>query len=362
MKSALPDVIAQVMICKGVIMGIFKGKTLLITGGTGSFGNAVLRRFLDTDIGEIRIFSRDEKKQDDMRKQYENDKLKFFIGNTRSYDSVAHAMRGVDYVFHAAALKQVPSCEFFPMEAVRTNILGTENVLNAAIDCNVKKVICLSTDKAVYPINAMGMSKALMEKTAMAIGRNEKETIIAVTRYGNVMCSRGSVIPLFIQQIHEGKPITITDPKMTRFMMSLDSAVDLVLFAFEHAQGGELFIQKAPAATIETLALAVSELFGAVQQPHIIGTRHGEKLYESLLTREELARAIDMGNYYMVPNDNRDLNYGKYFDNGEQHISTVEDYTSHNTTQLDLRAMKEMLLGLSYVRNALENKEQDAGY
>lgn len=341
---------------------MFQGKTLLITGGTGSFGNAVLRRFLNSDIGEIRIFSRDEKKQDDMRKQYENPKLKFFIGDTRNYDSIFHTMHGVDYVFHAAALKQVPSCEFFPMEAVRTNIIGTENVLNAAIECGVKKVICLSTDKAVYPINAMGMSKALMEKTAVAMGRNETGTTIAVTRYGNVMCSRGSVIPLFIQQIREGKPITITDPNMTRFMMSLESAVDLVLFAFEHAKGGELFIQKAPAATIEILAKAVSELFGSSLAPHIIGTRHGEKLYESLLTREEMVRAIDIGNYYMVPCDDRDLNYGKYFETGEKKFSAAEDYTSHNTTRLDLQGMKNMLLALDYVQKSLSVSEQNEGY
>lgn len=341
---------------------MFHNKTLLITGGTGSFGNAVLRRFLDTDIGEVRIFSRDEKKQDDMRKLYANPKLKFFIGNTRNYNSIRHAMQGVDYVFHAAALKQVPSCEFFPMEAVRTNVLGTENVLNAAIDCGVKRVVCLSTDKAVYPINAMGMSKALMEKTALAMGRGEDQTVITVTRYGNVMCSRGSVIPLFIQQIHEGKPITITDPHMTRFMMSLESAVDLVLYAFEHAKGGELFIQKAPAATIETLAQAVGEIFGAAQPPRVIGTRHGEKLYESLLTREEMARAVDLGGYYMVPCDSRDLNYGKYFESGQAEFSAAEDYTSHNTTRLDVREMKEMLLGLDYVRNALAGREQAAGY
>ena len=341
---------------------MFKDKTLLITGGTGSFGNAVLRRFLDTNIGEIRIFSRDEKKQDGMRKKYANTKLKFYIGDTRNYSSVRHAMQGVDYVFHAAALKQVPSCEFFPMEAVRTNVFGTENVLRAAIDSKVKKVICLSTDKAVYPINAMGMSKALMEKTAVAMGRDENTTTIAVTRYGNVMCSRGSVIPLFIQQIREGKPITITDPNMTRFMMSLDSAVDLVLFAFEHAKGGELFIQKAPAATIDTLAKAVSELFGASAEPQVIGTRHGEKLYESLLTREEMARAVDFGNYFMVPCDDRDLNYGKYFETGETHFSAAEDYTSHNTTRLDLAGMKDMLLKLDYVQNALAGKPQDAGY
>lgn len=341
---------------------MFKGRTLLITGGTGSFGNAVLRRFLNTDIGEIRIFSRDEKKQDDMRKFYATPKLKFFIGDTRNYESIRHAMRGVDYVFHAAALKQVPSCEFFPMEAVRTNIIGTENVLNAAIECGIKKVICLSTDKAVYPINAMGMSKALMEKTAIAMGRDNCDTVIAVTRYGNVMCSRGSVIPLFIDQIKSGKGVTITDPNMTRFMMSLDSAVDLVLFAFEHAQGGELFIQKAPAATIETLAQAVGELFGATHEPHIIGTRHGEKLYESLLTREEMVRAIDMGNYYMVPCDSRDLNYGKYFESGTKEFSVAEDYTSHNTERLDLKGMKEMLLNLDYVQNALLGRAQTAGY
>lgn len=341
---------------------MFKDKTLLITGGTGSFGNAVLRRFLNTDIGEIRVFSRDEKKQDDMRKKYENDKLKFYIGDTRSYDSIRRAMEGVDYVFQAAALKQVPSCEFFPMEAVKTNVIGTENVLNAAIDCGVKNVICLSTDKAVYPINAMGMSKALMEKTAIAASRNSKNTVICVTRYGNVMCSRGSVIPLFIQQIKDNKPITITDPQMTRFMMSLDNAVDLVLFAYQHAKGGELFVQKAPAATIETLALAVSELFGAKCEPHIIGTRHGEKLYESLLTREEMARALDLGNYYVVPADNRDLNYGKYFEKGKKEFSSSEDYTSHNTIRLNLEGMKKMLLELDYVQRALSGKEQDAGY
>ena len=340
----------------------FKNKTLMIVGGTGSFGSTVLKHFLGSDLAEIRIFSRDEKKQDDMRKYYGSEKLKFFIGNTRDYTSIRNAMQGVDYVFHAAALKQVPSCEFFPMQAVRTNILGTENVLNAAIECGVEKVICLSTDKAVYPINAMGMSKALMEKTAVAIGRGESSTTIAVTRYGNVMCSRGSVIPLFIQQIREGKPITITDPNMTRFMMSLESAVDLVLFAFEHAKGGELFIQKAPAATIETLAQAVSELFGAAQSPHIIGTRHGEKLYESLLTREEMSRAVDLGDYYMVPCDDRDLNYGKYFETGKQEVSAGEDYTSHNTTRLNLEQMKEMLLTLNYVQKALAGEEQDEGY
>lgn len=341
---------------------MFKDKILLITGGTGSFGNAVLRRFLDTDIKEMRIFSRDEKKQDDMRKKYASDKLKFFIGDTRNYDSIYSAMRGVDYVFHAAALKQVPSCEFFPMEAVRTNILGTENVLNAALERNVKKVICLSTDKAVYPINAMGMSKALMEKTAVALGREENGTVIAVTRYGNVMCSRGSVIPLFIQQILASQPVTITDPNMTRFMMSLDSAVDLVMFAFQHAKGGELFVQKAPAASIEILAQCVNKLFDAHAEPKIIGTRHGEKLYESLLTREEMARAIDLGGYYMVPCDDRDLNYGKYFEQGQETFSQAEDYTSHNTTRLNLEELSDMLQKLDYVQNALAGREQEMGY
>ncbi len=338
---------------------MFKNKTLLITGGTGSFGNAVLRRFLDTDIGEIRIFSRDEKKQDDMRKKYGSSKLKFIIGDTRNYESILSAMYGVDYVFQAAALKQVPSCEFFPMEAVRTNVVGTENVLRAAIACKVKNVVCLSTDKAVYPINAMGMSKALMEKTAVAMGRDHTDTVITVTRYGNVMCSRGSVIPLFIRQIRDGKPITITDPNMTRFMMSLDSAVDLVLFAFQNAKGGEVFVQKAPAATIETLANAVSELFGAKEATRIIGKRHGEKLYEPLLTRDEMAKAIDLGDYYMVPCDDRDLNYEKYFENGKHEFSVAEDYTSHNTQRLDLQGMKDMLLKLDFVQNALAGYVDD---
>lgn len=333
---------------------MFKGKTLIITGGTGSFGNAVLKRFLDTDIKEIRIFSRDEKKQDEMRQQYQNDKLKFFIGDTRDYNSIYQAMHGVDYVFHAAALKQVPSCEFFPLEAVKTNVLGTENVLSAAIDCNVKNVICLSTDKAVYPINAMGMTKSLMEKIAVAKSRNSGNTTISITRYGNVMCSRGSVIPLFIDQIKTGKPITITDPNMTRFMMSLENAVDLVLFAYENSHGGELFIQKAPAATIQTLAEAVSELFESKQEPHIIGTRHGEKLYESLLTREEMVKAFDLGEYYMIPSDNRDLNYNKYFSNGQVAFSEAQDYTSHNTRRLNKNEMKEMLLTLEYVKEQLK--------
>lgn len=343
---------------------MFKDKTLLITGGTGSFGNAVLRRFLNTDIKEIRIFSRDEKKQDDMRNQYQDPKLKFFIGDTRNYDSVFQSMIGVDYVFHAAALKQVPSCEFFPLEAVKTNILGTENVLNAAIANRVKNVICLSTDKAVYPINAMGMSKSLMEKVAVAKARtaSESNTVISITRYGNVMCSRGSVIPLFINQIKSGKPITITDPNMTRFMMSLESAVDLVLFAFEHARGGELFIQKAPACTIETLAEAVSELFNATQSPRIIGTRHGEKLYESLLTREEKVKAIDMGYYYMIPSDDRDLNYSQYFSTGKQEFSEAEDYTSHNTDRLNKEQMKDKLLALDYVQQKLNGEKENEGY
>lgn len=334
---------------------MFKDKTLLITGGTGSFGNAVLRRFLKTDIGQIRIFSRDEKKQDDMRNKYHDSKLKFFIGDTRSYESVAQAMTGVDYVFHAAALKQVPSCEFFPIEAVRTNILGTENVLNAAIQNNVKKVICLSTDKAVYPINAMGMSKALMEKIAIAKSRisSDKNTTISITRYGNVMCSRGSVIPLFINQIKAGQPITVTDPNMTRFMMSLDDAVDLVLFAFEHSKGGELFIQKAPGCTIGVLGEAVREIFGGHEEPRIIGTRHGEKLYESLLTREEMARAIDLGDNYMIPADERDLNYSKYFTNGQHEVSKAEDYTSHNTKRLSKQEVIDMLLKLEYIQKSL---------
>lgn len=338
---------------------MFKSKTLLITGGTGSFGNAVLRRFLKTDIGEIRIFSRDEKKQDDMRNLYKDSKIKFFIGDTRNYESVVQAMKGVDYVFHAAALKQVPSCEFFPLEAVKTNILGTENVLNAAIANRVKNVVCLSTDKAVYPINAMGMSKALMEKIAVSKSRlvGKDETVITVTRYGNVMCSRGSVIPLFIKQIKSKQPITITNPDMTRFMMSLDDAVDLVIFAFEHAMGGELFIQKAPASTIGVLAEAIKELFNGNLEPQIIGTRHGEKLYESLLTHEELAKAVDMGNYYMVPSDTRDLNYSQYFTNGKQEFSLSQDYTSHNTKRLSKQEVKEMLLKLDYVQKALYDED-----
>ena len=312
---------------------MFKGKTLLITGGTGSFGTAVVNRFLDTGIEEIRIFSRDEKKQDDLRKAYGNAKLKFFIGDVRDPASIASAMHGVDYVFHAAALKQVPSCEFFPLEAVKTNILGTENMLNAAIACGVKKIACLSTDKAVYPINAMGMSKALMEKVFVAKARtvDPEQTLICGTRYGNVMGSRGSVIPLFLQQIKAGQPLTVTDPEMTRYLMFLEDAVELVLYAFENAAQGDIFVQKAPACTIGTLAQAMKELFESDSPIRIIGTRHGEKLYETLLTREEMARAEDLGDYYRIPADNRDLNYGKYFDDGSETLSRGWEYTSHNT-------------------------------
>ena len=335
---------------------IFTGKTLLITGGTGSFGNAVLRRFLKTDIGEIRIFSRDEKKQDDMRKLYNNPKLKFYIGDVRDYNSIFDAMRGVDFVFHAAALKQVPSCEFYPVQAVYTNILGTENVLNAAIANKVKRVVCLSTDKAAYPINAMGMSKALMEKVIVAKGRNlrEDETIICLTRYGNVMASRGSVIPLFIDQIKHDKPITITDPNMTRFMMSLDQAVDLVLFAFKNGHNGDLFIQKSPAATIELLTNTIKNLFNRPEhEVKIIGTRHGEKLYEVLMTKEEKVRAIDMGNYFRVPADGRDLNYSKYFEEGQEVITQAEEYNSHNTYRLNEEEL-EMLLNLYEIQDELK--------
>jgi len=339
---------------------MFKDKTLLITGGTGSFGNAVLKRFLDSDIGEIRIFSRDEKKQDDMRSLYRNANLKFHIGDVRGYESIRAAMEGVDYVFHAAALKQVPSCEFFPGEAVRTNILGTENVVNAASDMRVGKVICLSTDKAVYPINAMGMSKALMEKTALAKTRSSGDTTICVTRYGNVMCSRGSVIPLFIKQMRENKPLTITDPNMTRFMMSLEDAVELVVFAFNHGNAGDTFIQKAPATTIRLLAETLCEIFDYPANIREIGTRHGEKLYESLLTREELANAEDMGNYYRVALDNRDLNYVKYTGSGQASVSVADDYTSHNTHGLDKNELKEMLLNLDYVQKALTGQNPEA--
>lgn len=336
---------------------IFKEKTLLITGGTGSFGNAVLRRFLKTDIGEIRIFSRDEKKQDDMRKLYNNPKLKFYIGDVRDYNSILDAMRGVDFVFHAAALKQVPSCEFYPIQAVQTNVLGTENVLNAAIASGVKRVVCLSTDKAAYPINAMGMSKALMEKVIVAKGRNLKdsETMICLTRYGNVMASRGSVIPLFIDQMRKGNPITITDPNMTRFMMSLDEAVDLVLFAFENGKSGDTFVQKSPASTVELLANTLKNLFNRPEHEiKIIGTRHGEKLYEVLMTKEERVRAIDMGNYFRVPADDRDLNYSKYFEDGQEVITQAEEYNSHNTYRLNEEELKKMLLDLYEIQDELK--------
>ena len=330
-------------------------KTLLITGGTGSFGNAVLKRFLNTDhFSEIRIFSRDEKKQDDMRKALSNEKLRFYIGDVRNYDSIERAMRGVDYVFHAAALKQVPSCEFFPLEATRTNVLGTQNVIDAAAFNKVKKVICLSTDKAAYPINAMGISKALMEKVAVAASRNLKETSVCLTRYGNVMASRGSVIPLFLQQIQEGKEITITDPKMTRFLMSLDDAVELVLFAFEHGNPGDLFVNKAPAGTIGDLAQALKELCRADNATKIIGTRHGEKLYETLCTREEMIKAEDMGDFYRIPADNRDLNYDQYFSEGEEAISAIEDYNSHNTEQQDVEGMKKLLKSLPIVQEIMK--------
>ena len=342
------------------MIDMFKGKTILITGGTGSFGNAVLRRFLNTNINEIRIFSRDEKKQDDMRNVYQEPKLKFHIGNVRSYESVRTAMEGVDYVFQAAALKQVPSCEFFPGEAVRTNVLGTENVVNAAVDAGVKKVICLSTDKAVYPINAMGMSKALMEKTALAKTRSAKGTTICVTRYGNVMCSRGSVIPLFIKQIRENKPLTVTDPNMTRFMMGIEDALELVLFAFTHGKAGDTFIQKAAAATMGLLAETMCEIFGRPANIREIGTRHGEKLYESLLTREESARAEDLGGFCRVPLDSRDLNYGKYTNSGQETVSEAVDYTSHNTRRLNRDELKEMLLRLDYVKRSLAGQNPEA--
>lgn len=332
---------------------MFKGKTLLITGGTGSFGNAVLKRFLGSDISEIRIFSRDEKKQDDMRKRYADPKLKFYIGDVRDYQSILNATRGVDYIFHAAALKQVPSCEFHPLEAVKTNVLGTENVLEAAIQNGVKRVVCLSTDKAVYPINAMGISKAMMEKVMVAKSRNvdESRTVICGTRYGNVMASRGSVIPLFIEQIRAGKALTLTDPSMTRFMMTLADAVDLVLYAFEHGNNGDLFVQKAPAATVEVLAKALTQLLGVAEHPiQVIGTRHGEKLYEALLSREEMACAEDMGEYFRIPPDLRDLNYSKFVEQGEEKISRTEDYNSHNTDRLDIPGMQKLLLKLEFMR------------
>lgn len=331
---------------------MFGDKVLLITGGTGSFGNAVLNRFLGTDITEIRIFSRDEKKQDDMRKRYANSKLKFYIGDVRDYQSVLNATRGVDYIFHAAALKQVPSCEFHPMEAVKTNILGTENVLEAAIQNGVKRVVCLSTDKAVYPINAMGISKAMMEKVMVAKSRNLEgtNTVICGTRYGNVMASRGSVIPLFIEQMRAGKPLTITDPHMTRFMMTLADAVDLVLYAFEHGNNGDMFVQKAPAATVETLAKALTSMLGKPDHPiQVIGTRHGEKAFEALLSREEMACAEDRGEYFRVPPDLRDLNYAKFVEQGEERISRSEDYNSHNTQRLDVAGMQQLLLKLDFI-------------
>ena len=346
-------------------MNSFKDKTLLITGGTGSFGNAVLKRFLTTDIGEIRIFSRDEKKQDDMRHEYQAaypeyaNKLKFYIGDVRDIASVRNAMHGVDYIFHAAALKQVPSCEFFPMEAVRTNVIGTDNVLTAAIEAGVKVIIGLSTDKAAYPVNAMGTSKAMMEKVIVAKSRtvSPDKTKICCTRYGNVMCSRGSVIPLWIEQIKSGKPITVTEPKMTRFIMALEEAVDLVLFAFEHGVSGDILVQKAPACTIETLAQAVKELFGSKDEIKVIGIRHGEKMYETLLTNEECAKAADMGNFYRVPSDKRDLNYDKYFSDGDTKRNVLTEFNSNNTEILNVEQVKEKLLSLDYIRQELNNWE-----
>ena len=346
-------------------MSLFTGKTLLITGGTGSFGNAVLNRFLKTDIGEIRIFSRDEKKQDDMRHEFQTkmpevaEKIKFYIGDVRSLESCRGAMHGVDYIFHAAALKQVPSCEFFPMEAVRTNVIGTDNVLTAAIEAGVKCVICLSTDKAAYPINAMGITKAIEEKVAVAKSRNSGNTKICCTRYGNVMCSRGSVIPLWIDQIKKGNPITLTEPKMTRFIMSLEEAVDLVLFAFEHGENGDLLIQKAPACTIQTQAEAVCELFGGKKEDiKVIGIRHGEKMYETLLTNEECAKAVDMGNFYRVPADNRGLNYDKYFKEGDEKRNTLTEFNSNNTRILNVQQTKEKISSLQYILQELKNMQQ----
>lgn len=336
---------------------MFKNKTLLITGGTGSFGNAVLKRFLDSDIEEIRIFSRDEKKQHDMRVALNSPKVKFYIGDVRDYNSLDLALKGVDYVFQAAALKQVPSCEFFPIEATKTNVFGTENVIKASVANKVKNVICLSTDKAAYPINAMGMTKALMEKVAVAESRNirENKTKVCLTRYGNVMASRGSVIPLFIEQLKEGKALTITDPDMTRYLMSLDEAVDLVMFAFEHGNQGDLFVQKAPASTIGDLAIALKELFNSDSEINIIGTRHGEKLFETLCTREEMLKADDLGDFYRIPADNRDLNYGSYFTEGNKHISGLVDYNSHNTKRLSIPEIKEKLMSLEYIQDELKN-------
>ena len=344
-------------------MGLFTNKTLMITGGTGSFGNAVLNRFLKTDIGEIRIFSRDEKKQDDMRHEFQakypevSDKIKFFIGDVRDISSVKNAIHGVDYIFHAAALKQVPSCEFFPMEAVRTNVIGTDNVLTAAIEEGVKSVICLSTDKAAYPVNAMGISKALEERVSVAKSRTTEKTKICCTRYGNVMCSRGSVIPLWIDQIKQGNPITITEPSMTRFIMSLDEAVDLVLFAFEHGVSGDILVQKAPACTIGVLAEAVKELFDSKSEVRIIGMRHGEKMYETLLTHEECINAIDMGDFYRVPCDKRDLNYDKYFNDGNIDRNSLSEFDSNNTELLTVEQVKEKLLNIDYIRDELAKKE-----
>ncbi len=335
---------------------MFNNKVLMITGGTGSFGNTVLKRFLSTDVREIRIFSRDEKKQEEMRIALNHPKLKFYIGDVRDYDCIYHAMKGVDYVFHAAALKQVPSCEFYPLEAVRTNVLGSENVMNAAIARGVKRVVMLSTDKAVYPINAMGISKAMMEKFMLAKVRmqNSNETVICATRYGNVMASRGSVIPLFVEQLKSGKPLTITDLNMTRFLMSLEDSVSLVLHAFEHGKQGDIFVQKAPASTVNDLANALKELFSKDNHIHIIGTRHGEKLYESLISREEMARAEDLGGYYRIPADNRDLNYAQYFSEGDEKISHQEDYTSHNTERLNITQVKALLLKLEYIKKELD--------
>jgi len=334
---------------------MFDNKILMITGGTGSFGETVLKRFLDTNVKEIRIFSRDEKKQEDMRIALANDKLKFYIGDVRDYSSISEALAGVDYIFHAAALKQVPSCEFYPMEAVKTNVIGTENVINAAIANNVKRVIVLSTDKAVYPINAMGISKAMAEKVVVAKSRiiPEDGPVICSTRYGNVMASRGSVIPLFISQLKCGEPLTVTEPSMTRFLMSLEDSVDLVMHAFKHAKQGDIFVQKAPASTVGDLAQALKELFKRNSPVKVIGTRHGEKLYESLISCEEMAKAVDMGRYYCIPADNRDLNYNKYFVEGDQHISEVEDYTSHNTERLDVEGVKSLLLNLKYIQEEL---------
>jgi UDP-glucose 4-epimerase len=334
---------------------MFKNKVLMITGGTGSFGNTVLRRFLSTDVKEIRIFSRDEKKQEDMRISFNNPKLKFYIGDVRESESVGQAMKGVDYVFHAAALKQVPSCEFYPMEAVRTNIIGTENILNAATASGVKRVVVLSTDKAVYPINSMGISKAMAEKLMVAKSRSQlvDETVFCATRYGNVMASRGSVIPLFVSQLKEGKPLTLTDPNMTRFLMSLEDSVDLVLYAFEHGKQGDIFVQKAPASTVADLAQAIKEMFNNNEPVRVIGTRHGEKLYESLISREEMVKAEDMGGYYRIPADNRDLNYAQYFSEGVEKISHQEDYTSHNAERLNVAQVKKLLLKLEYIKEEL---------